>query len=112
MSFIGSAIIAACIGASGQAHEACVKSLDAGSIQSGIRRDADQFEDNLIRYINMRLENELSEKQRQTLAVTGFFLKVAKDQKVSFRAPTLGMCKRIDNEITPSSYSVKFGWDF
>lgn len=111
-SLLSSVIVAACVGAHGNVHEACVKSLDAGTRQTGIRQNVDQIEDDFIRYINMRLANELSKEQQKVLGAAGFFFKVAKDQKINFRTPTLGVCDRIENELTPNSYLVRFGWYF
>lgn len=112
MSLFGSAIVALCMGASGNVNRACVSAIDAGTRQAGIRQSADMAEEDFVYRANAKAERELSRTQMQALGVAGFALRAAKDQKVAFRLPTLGVCNSLTNEITPSSYFIFMKWDF
>jgi hypothetical protein len=105
---MASAIAAVCIGQG----DVCVKTLDAGTRQVGIRQQFDLAEATTTRYINNKLEDELTERQRSVAGATGFLIKTARDRKLMLRAPNLGVADSIINEITPNSYMLWLKWNF
>lgn len=115
-SLLGSAIVAVCVGASGQAYEACTHAIDAGTRQMGIRQQVDSAEDNTVNYVNdrvvNRVVNSLDKEDLLILGAAGFVYKTAMDRKLVLKLPTWNLCDSLVNEISPVSYGIKIQWSF
>lgn len=88
-------------------HEACVKALDAGTRQSGIRQTYDTAENELNRVVERTAENKLG-KDAVSAIIAGAFVYKAVDQK----SLTFGLTHSLSNTITPNSYSLNMKWNW
>lgn len=112
MTIIGTAIVAACVGAQGGYNEACTKALDAGTRQAGIYQDVSQVEKGYTSYLSNKAENAIGKSGIAVLGAGIFLYKVSKDRSISFNLPNLGICSSIDNQVTLGSYTLHMKWDF
>lgn len=108
----GSAILSLCVSMQGSYHDACSHAIDAGTRQIGLRQDADKLENGLMDYSKKQSEYYLGKDTMSVVGFAGFGYKVAKEQKVQFKLPNLGMCTSVNNEVTRDSYTIKFLWNF
>lgn len=112
-SLFGTAIVAICAGtATGQYNEACNKSIDAGTRQIGIRQTVDTGEDRTIQYVNTTVEQNTSKGVQSVMGAAGFAYKTARDKRVVFKMPTMGLASSVSNEISPDRYAITIKWNF
>ena len=109
-SLVSTAIVALCVSAQGSYGDACKSALDAGTRQVGLRGQVDRAEDDTVKYLDTKVQATLTKEQYSVLGVTGFVFKTARDQRVKFNLPNLGLCNNINTEITPSSYNIQLNW--
>lgn len=103
-------IVAICLSASGQYNTACNKALDAGTKQSGIQQNVDNFEN---KSLDLAKKNgtETFGSVPVALATAGVFsYKVYKAKSVDFKLPNLGIADTISNQVTDKSYKLLFTW--
>jgi hypothetical protein len=109
---VSSAIVAICVSTQGNYNDACNKALDAGTRQIGLRTQVDQAEDNSVRLLDQKARMILTTEEYSALGMAGFAYKTAKDKRLNFNLPNFGVCDRITNEVTRSSYNIQFNWRF
>lgn len=107
----GSAIIAFCMGAAtGSYNDACIHAMDAGTKQSGISQQMDSVEDKSVEIVNRHVIKTFGKETMSVIAAGGYIYRVAREGRVSFRIPTLGICSSLNNEITADSYKLLLEW--
>jgi len=112
-SLFSSAIVAFCTStASGQYVDACKSATDAGTRQAGWRQSADNTEDKTVNYFNGKLVEIAPKPLQDSAAATIFIYRAAKQRKLAFKLPNLGLCSEIRNEIEPDRYGVTLRWDW
>lgn len=109
---LGSTIIAICLSAQGSYNQACNKALEAGSKQSGVYQEIDGIEKGTIKYINTQAEKRLTKNEMSAVATGYLVYKTTKDKKIQINLPTLGLFDKVHSEISPTSYNVRFQWNF
>lgn len=91
-------------------YDACVKSLDAGTRQVGIRQNYDATESKLNQMVTHEAEDTLGKPVLSAVGSGFFVYKTAKDKTLTFRLPTLGMATSVSNTVTPNSYTLNLQW--
>lgn len=91
-------------------YEACLKAMDAGTRQVGIRQQYDATEGKLNEVATHQAENTLGKPVMSAIGSGVFVYKTVNDKKVTFRLPTGGLADSVSNTITPTSYSVNIQW--
>lgn len=94
----------------GQYNDACNKAMDAGTRQVGWRQTADSAEDKTVQYVNSKAQHYAPKPLQDVVAVTGFAVRAARDKRVDFKLPTMGLCNSLSNSITPDSYQLTIQW--
>lgn len=111
-SLFGQAIVAVCIGTSGQYNQACNKAVDATSQQIGFRQQVDKTEDVSNHLLMSQGERTLGHAAMWTLGVGAYAYKANREKAVVFKVPTLGVADSVTNRVTPNSYGLNFQWKF
>lgn len=111
-SLVSTAIVSLCVSVSANYNDACNKALDAGTRQVGFRQQADQAEDSTVRLLDNKVQTTLTKEEYSLLGAAGFVYKTAKDQRLKFNLPNFGVCTKVTNEITPTSYNIQLNWRF
>lgn len=109
---LSSAIVAICISAQGPYNEACNKGVEAGAKQTGIYQEVDWAEKATLKFANDKAEATLGKKPMSAVGVGVFVYRAAKNKKVNFKLPDIGVCDSITNELTPTSYNINLQWKF
>lgn len=91
-------------------YDACVKSLDAGTRQVGIRQQYDATESKINSLATKEAEDTVGKDAIKVAASGVFVYRTAKDKSVTFRLPTLGLATSMSNTVTPNSYSLNLQW--
>ena len=111
MPLLATAFTSVCVGLMPGTYDmACNKALEAGTKQTGIYQQSEQVENKSLEYVTEKGEKNLGKPVAVVLASGPFLYKSYKEKTLRFNVPNFGLCDRISNEITPNSYSVKFGW--
>lgn len=111
-SAMGLMIAGACFGLSGQTQQACEKSLEAGSQQSGFEQSVDKAQQRLEKKANKEAHYLLGDSGMQVVGGSIFIAKTAIDKSVQFNAPTAGLCDKITSQIGINKYSLLMEWNF
>jgi hypothetical protein len=97
-------------------NDPCSKAFDAGTRQVQLRQRFDGIEDDLSKYtLDYALSNTEKATGKQGLSIlgAGFFLaKTARERKLDFLLPNLGICQSLRGEIAPDSSGIKLEWRF
>lgn len=111
-SLFDSTLIAICVGAHGTANTACLKAMDAGTRQVGLRQNADLVQDKAVHLANYHVENNLSKDQFAALGAGVYLYKITRDKRLSLKMPTFGLCDRATSDITLDTYQLLLKWSF
>lgn len=103
-------IAQACIGLSGQPHEACLKAVQAASIQYGVSDSVGNAE----KVVTKTVESKVSELTGpKALAVIAFTAKVVHDKQVAIQfSRSNGKMPSVVTTFDRTSGRVLFGWGF
>lgn len=107
---LGQAIIAMCLGTSGQYNAACTHAIDAGTRQVGIRQEADNLEEKSVNLAKTKSTETFGPAPVVVVTSGVFVYKVIKDKSLQFKLPNVGIADTISNKITDKSYTLNFTW--
>lgn len=110
-SLMTSAIVALCVSSPAMYQSACNSAVDAGTRQVGLRQDVDSFEEKTVSVAKSKTEAALGD-QKWFLGAALFSAKVAKEKKVDFKVPDIGVADSIKGTVAPKSYGMVFEWKF
>ena len=91
-------------------YDACLKALDAGTRQVGVRQQADNAQNKMNEMISTKVNRTVGKSVIQIVTVGGVVVKTARDKKISFGLPTLGLASSVDNEVGVDSYKIVIQW--
>jgi hypothetical protein len=91
-------------------YDACVKSLDAGTRQVGIRQQYDATTGKLNSIATKQAEDTLGKPVMSAIGSGAFIYKTAKEKTLTFKLPTAGLADSLSNTVTPNSYSLNIQW--
>ena len=103
-------ITSACLGMNPSYHDACIKSLEAGTKQSGIEENVDRAQKIVEKTADQKAHQILGQ---QVMEITGggvFIAKTVIDKSVQFNLPTFGVCDKITNQVGVDKYSMQMVW--
>lgn len=103
-------ITSACIGMSGNANEACMKALEAGSKQTGIEENINKAQKVVEKTAEKTANEVLGKKTMEIAGGTIFLAKTVADKSIQFNLPTFGICDGITNQIGVDRYSMQMFW--
>lgn len=103
-------ITSACLGLSGNPHEACEKALEAGTKQAGIEQNVDKAQ-KMVESTADRTAHEILGQQTMELAGGGIFIaKTVINKSVQFNVPSFGLCDKITSQVGTDKYSMQMVW--
>lgn len=109
---VGFMIASACLGLSGNIHEACSKAAEAGVKQTDIEHDVNAMEKDIEYKADVKTRNLLGEKGMGLASGGIFIMKAAMDKSVKFNLPTLGLCDKANTEIGTERSELVLLWGF
>jgi hypothetical protein len=86
--------------------------MDKGTRQIGIRQQADQAQNKVNEIVSRKVENIVGQTVREVVAVGGIVYQTAKDKRISFGLPNLGLASSVNNEIGVDSYKLIIQWNW
>jgi hypothetical protein len=112
MGVLDSLIMTACLGASGATHDACQKSLQAGSKQSGVEQNIDTYESKVTTNAEKDTKEKLGETTVEILGGTAFLTKSVVEKHATIGLPNLGLCTYIKAQIGQDKSMLSLEWKF
>ena len=112
MSLMSMVIAGACATSTGNGQEACGKSLEAYTKQSGIESNVDFAETKYTKKVNKTAYGVMGQTGMDVVGGSLFIAKAAADKKVSLGLPTLGICDHVTSEAGVDKYGLKLEWGF
>lgn len=112
MSLMSMVIAGACVTSSGNGQEACNKSLEAYTKQSGIESTMDFAEDKYTKKANKTAYSVMGQTGVDMVGGSLFLAKAAADKSVSVGLPTFGLCDHVTSEAGVDKYKLKLEWGF
>lgn len=106
------AISSACMSFQGSAHEACMKSFEAGSKQSGLEQNVNKAQQIIEKTVDKKAHYYLGDTTLLVVGQAMFISKTVSDKYVKFDMPTMGICDRITNQVGLGNYSTLLEWRF
>lgn len=103
-------ILQMCSELSGVDYEVCTKSMEAASIQSSFKQEADTLEKNTLKFAEKNVAEVTGEK---ALIVLAFTAKVVHDKELTTKiTKNNGIIPSINTSIGTSNGKLTFGWSF
>ncbi len=93
-------------------YDACAKSLEAGTLQTGIRQKYDSAEGKANQFVTKTAEENLGKSTVTVIASGAYVYKVVNQKSLTFRLPTFGFANSLSNTVTPNSYTLNIGWNW
>jgi hypothetical protein len=105
-------ITSACIGLSGNGHDACTKAAEAGAIQSGLDQNVGAFQKQIEQDADKKAHEYFGQTGMQIAGGTVFIVKTVADKAVKADLPNFGLCDKITSEVGINKYSLNLKWNF
>jgi hypothetical protein len=112
LALLDSIIATACIGLSGQGHDACVKGLQAGSQQTGVQQSVNSYESKQTKMLEQTAYNWVGKDSASVVGGVAFVGKAAVDKKASLGLPNLGICSKMSLEVGSKASQLLLKWSF
>lgn len=113
MALITGAFVFFCaqIGATGQYDQACNKSLEAASRQSGSYQLMESTEKKTSEYATNIAQKNLGSVPLDIGGAGVFMYKVYHSKSLNFKVPNLGLADTVTASATPNSGKISFKWN-
>lgn len=114
MSVLSSLLVSACVASSNMdsAQVACEKAAEAGARQSGILQEVDSIEEEEIKMLTKKAEQDLGKDGAFVVAGGVFVARTISSQSVVFGLPNFGVCDSVKADINSQRSIVKLEWKF
>lgn len=112
MGLLDALIVTVCVGTSGAVKDACNKSLEAGTKQSGIARNVNVTEKRLTKKIEGTARDYIGNSSTNVLTGTLILAKAMIDQSATFRLPSFGICSSVNAQIGKEKSLLNLEWKF
>ena len=93
-------------------YDACLNALDKSTRQIGVRQQMDQAQDKVNEIVTRKVDGIVGQPVRDVVAVGGIVLNTARERKISFGLPTLGLASSVSNEVGVDSYKIVLQWNW
>lgn len=93
-------------------HEACLKAVDAGTRQVGLRQGVDDVQNKVNQLVTQKARSTFGETTLKVVATGTVVVKTVNEKRFSFGLPTLGLANSINNEVGVQSYKIEFKWNW
>jgi hypothetical protein len=111
VSLIETLIVTSCVGLSGQNQLACNNALTAGSKQSGVETEMNQFETKVTKNAESDVRDYLG-NNANVVAGGVFLIKGIADKAATFTLPNFGVCTSMKADIGQSKSLLRLEWKF
>lgn len=105
-------IVSACLGLSGNAKEACQKTIEASAKQTGIEQKINKAQYKVENKANKQVNRLFDKETVDVMGSTVFLAKTVSDKSVKFNVPNMGICDKITSEVGPNKYYLNTVWSF
>ena len=112
MALIDVLIVSVCVGSVGSVKDACNKSLEAGTKQSGIERNVNAAERRLTKKLDNGARDLFGNPSVDVLAGSVILTKALIDKTATVRLPSFGICSSMNAQIGKEKSLLNLEWKF
>lgn len=113
MSFLVATVIHAfCSDVVSSRLDVCSKSMEAGSIQSGVEPAAQKYEKGAAKAADRKLEIITNNHHKPIITLASTAYVVAKENKLVIEIPNAKICDSLKTEISFNNYGIYLKWGF
>lgn len=112
MGAVEALITATCIGLSGNIQDACEKSLEAGSKQSGVEQNINRFEDKVSKNADQKARGVIGDSGMEVAGGVAFVVKSVADKAILVKIPSFIRGASMDAKIGQEKSGLTVEWKF